>query len=153
MRRSVAERFFAKVVQSAGDECWHWTAFCDRRGYGQFSTRDMPSARAHRVSWVIHHGQIPDGMCVLHRCDNPPCVNPAHLFLGTLRDNVHDMMTKGRHVTNGNERKTHCPKGHEYTIENTKSVKGKRYCRECGRADVNARYRRSKQAVSHANQI
>jgi DNA-binding CsgD family transcriptional regulator len=97
---SVLARFWPKV-DKAGD-CWVWTAADDNFGYGHFSMPDTSGASslqlAHRVSWIIANGPIPDGMCVLHTCDNPPCVNPAHLFLGTQSDNAHDRDSKGRTV-------------------------------------------------------
>lgn len=74
--------------------CWLWTAFTDRR-YGKIIA--FGEQFAHRVSWVIHFGPVPNGLCVLHHCDNPSCVNPKHLFLGTQQDNMTDMNIKGRH--------------------------------------------------------
>lgn len=72
--------------------CWVWTGGKTRHGYGKTGTRNG----THRISWEIHNGPIPDGLHVLHRCDNPPCVNPSHLFLGNHADNVRDMASKGR---------------------------------------------------------
>lgn len=94
------ERFDSNVDRSAGaDACWPWLASRNRAGYGLFSvgkraTRDR--SNAHRVAWVFANGPIPVGMWVLHKCDNPPCVNPAHLFLGTHEDNYADRHAKGR---------------------------------------------------------
>lgn len=90
-------RFWSKVDKSAGpDACWLWTAYKCSRGYGQFKLgRRM--IKAHRAAWVITNGTIP--LCRIsacHKCDNPPCCNPAHLFLGTQKDNADDMEKKGR---------------------------------------------------------
>lgn len=89
---SYAGRFWAKVEKG---DCWEWRASREAFGYGVF-TVDGRRELAHRVAWRLIMGDIPDGMCVLHRCDNPPCVNPAHLFLGNRRDNQRDMARKGR---------------------------------------------------------
>lgn len=77
--------------------CWLWTASTVRAGYGQMRGRDQRTTLStHQVSWRIHNGPIPEGMCVLHHCDNPPCVNPDHLWLGTRLDNNRDRIKKGR---------------------------------------------------------
>lgn len=100
-------RFWAKVDRSGGsDACWPWLANRRRRGYGSFKIasgrhgprggRRWATKLAHRASWSIAFGRIPDTMHVLHRCDNPPCVNPAHLFLGTALDNIRDRHAKHR---------------------------------------------------------
>ena len=88
------ERFWEKVQRS--DSCWEWTGCRLRSGYGQIKWGDK-IRRAHRVSWEIHFGPIPDGLWVLHHCDNPPCVRPDHLYLGTLVDNAQDCVRRGRH--------------------------------------------------------
>jgi hypothetical protein len=92
----LAVRFWAKVQKSAG--CWTWTANHLPKGYGVIGVgaADQGLKLAHRVSWEIHFGPIPAGLFVCHRCDNPPCVRPDHLFLGTVQDNVDDMVAKGR---------------------------------------------------------
>ena len=92
---SLEERFFAKVNKDAPDGCWEWTASMRVRDYGGFVFYGE-NMLAHRASWIIHNGDIPENMCVLHKCDNPTCVNPDHLFLGTQADNVTDMCVKGR---------------------------------------------------------
>lgn len=92
---SLSRRFWEKVEKTDG--CWLWIASTNRKGYGRFGIDACDGMRlAHRWSWEIHNGPIPDGLCVLHRCDVPACVNPAHLFLGTRVDNNADMERKGR---------------------------------------------------------
>lgn len=88
------ERFWRHVERSAG--CWLWTAGCQSNGYGTFQVAVGDRRLAHRYSWSVHHGEIPAGLNVLHRCDTPACVRPDHLFLGTQKDNVADMRAKGR---------------------------------------------------------
>lgn len=78
--------------------CWIWTGGTNADGYGRIG-RAGTKILAHRFSWELHNGPVPDGFHVLHHCDNPPCPNPAHLFLGTDADNVHDMLSKGRGPT------------------------------------------------------
>lgn len=90
----VAVRFWAKADKS--EDCWYWTASRSRKGYGSFRFYGKTS-QAHRVAWILTKGNIPDGLCVLHRCDTPSCVNPRHLFLGTFSDNTADMISKNRH--------------------------------------------------------
>jgi hypothetical protein len=140
-RTCVSERLEAKT-QTTDTGCIVWTGYCDPDGYGRINIIDRPAALAHRVAWVEAHGPIPpETPCVLHRCDNPPCCNIDHLFLGTQEDNMVDKVTKGRGSTNGNDRKTHCPQGHPYDGANTYTdAHGKRYCRTCQR--IRARERR-----------
>jgi hypothetical protein len=101
MMKTTEQRFWAKVRKTAS--CWLWTASTRAKGYGAFCyVRDgiAVQGRAHRYSWEIHNGTVPDGLCVLHNCpdgDNPACVNPAHLYLGTKAINNIDMIAKGRY--------------------------------------------------------
>lgn len=99
------QRFWSKVDKAGAipphcselGACWIWTAYCGKPfGYGRFE-----GFQAHRISWLLHEGSLADQVCVLHRCDNPKCVNPNHLFLGTRKDNSDDREKKGRgnHVT------------------------------------------------------
>ena len=89
------ERFWSRVEQRGPNECWPWTHGRVSFGYGSFKAAGKFWS-AHRFSWSIKNGPIPTGKWVLHSCDNPPCCNPAHLFLGTRQDNIDDMMKKGR---------------------------------------------------------
>jgi hypothetical protein len=90
-------RFWSKVRRGSDEECWEWLASCNCGGYGQMSV-GRGTKTSHRISWEIANGKIKDGMCVLHHCDNPACVNPKHLFLGRPMDNYMDMEQKGRSV-------------------------------------------------------
>ena len=104
----IIDRYLAKVDKSGGpDACWNWTASLNK-GYGQLGAGPCPPGvarnnrvplKAHHVAYELEHGAIPPGAFVLHRCDNPRCCNPSHLFLGTQADNVRDMDSKRRRVT------------------------------------------------------
>ena len=90
-------RLSAKVIiGKTPDECWGWSGTTNLDGYGGIRARDGKKMLAHRASWIVHRGPIPDGLDVLHHCDNPPCTKPDHLFLGTQVDNAADMVAKGR---------------------------------------------------------
>jgi HNH endonuclease len=99
MNDELIRRFWDKVNKAGNEDCWLWTASVAGKGYGQLK---LPGQRrqtyAHRLSYEIHCGEIAEGQAVLHECDNPRCVNPKHLFLGTSGDNAQDMMRKGRHL-------------------------------------------------------
>lgn len=101
LQRAVVERFWARVDTRTGNECWLWQGPINSplarpsQNYGKlwFWGKHW---RAHRVAWVLTHGPIPKGLCVLHDCDTPPCCNPTHLYLGTKADNHADMKRKQR---------------------------------------------------------
>ena len=126
---TVEERMLSKINKT--NYCWLWTDKPDKDGYGKLAI-DGKSPRAHRLAYQLWIGPIPlDKPHVCHHCDNPPCVNPEHLYAGTAKDNAKDRATRGRHHES---KKNHCPKSHEYNIANTYIYKnGKRKCRTCDR--------------------
>lgn len=125
---SLEQRFWNKVQKTDG--CWIWTGYRNKAGYGMFMMPDRVHL-AHRVAWMFAYGAIPEGMQVCHHCDNPACVRPDMLFLGTNADNQRDSVRKGRHCSS---KKTHCPKGHPYSADNTYMPSwNERQCRICKR--------------------
>lgn len=94
---NIHDAFWAKVAKAGPDDCWLWTA--SRQGqYGCIGYAGKRE-RAHRISWMLNNGPIPAGMDVMHKCDNPLCVNPNHLQLGTHAENMHDRDRKGRCIS------------------------------------------------------
>lgn len=141
---------FAKkyIIDPSG--CWNFTDHLINCGYGQLRNKDK-ILLAHRLSWTLHKGAIPDGLYVCHTCDNRKCVNPDHLFIGTPKDNVQDMMAKGRAKFYVNPIFTHCKRGHLFTPENTVTTKTGKRCRICQYASI-ARYRK-RVALKKRNKI
>ena len=144
-------RFEEKVDRSGGeDACWPWLGTTDGRGRGQFWL-DGRHQRAPRIAWSIFHAQqFPLDRLACHSCDNPNCVNPSHIFVGTMSDNIVDAVTKGRHKSNAHasgwqKHKTQCKRGHPFTPWNTyTNSHGNRGCRACQRMhDANYRARKA----------
>lgn len=108
-------RFWTRVAIRGADECWEWTGPRQSFGHGFFHVGRV-SIGSHRVAYFLATGEMDDALFVCHKCNNPPCCNPAHLYLGTQKDNMADC--KRAHRTRGC-RTTHCPRGHEKTPENT----------------------------------
>lgn len=150
--KSIEVRLMAKTVrQSSLNPCWEWKGALNNKGYGIINRGRVGEGivLVHRLSYEIHKDKIPHGINVCHKCDNPPCINPDHLFLGTQAQNMADAVAKGRTATPWNaalnKQKTHCVHGHLFSEDNTfRDRGGWRQCRTC-RRDYKKR-RRSKAA-------
>lgn len=113
-------RFWERTDVMGEDDCWVWKGYIKKEGYGQVSHQGK-NVLAHRVSYTISIGEIPEGLLVLHKCDNPPCVNPKHLFIGTEADNMRDRDIKGR----GNQPKGEKSGTHKLTETKVKQIRDK----------------------------
>jgi hypothetical protein len=145
-------RFWGRVFVRGVDECWEWQAATSGKGYGKMCT-DYRYDATHRIAYRAFHGNIPNDLIVMHKCDNRLCVNPSHLFTGTVKDNADDMMRKGRgrngfgptQYAQPKEPKppaTHCRKGHLLDGNSYVSAKGWTVCRICRNATERRKYHR-----------
>ena len=122
------------MSKAVKNKCWIWPGSTSTAGYGQIVVRREGKVfhiAAHRTVWEAAYGPIPPKMEVMHRCDNPPCIRPGHLRLGTHLENMQDMYAKGRRIAH-NTLKTHCKHGHQFTVDNTYvRPDGHRACKNC----------------------
>jgi hypothetical protein len=152
--KTLKERFDLQVDKSA--DCWEWVGSKIPQGYGHIH-HNHADIYAHRASWIIYYGEIPNGLCVLHRCDNPSCVNPEHLFIGTIADNMHDRDAKGRnnkgkrypYIARHKHLKEFCKHGHELTPDNLYFRNTKhgiqRTCKNCFKRRAKEYYKKKKE--------
>lgn len=155
LKRIPIEERFWKFVEpmTEGNGCWEWSGGLSNPGYGKLEVPIAPckprAILAHRLSYEMHYGNIPDASFVLHRCDNPSCVNPKHLFLGSQGDNVRDCVAKGRN-RNGDRTqaaeitrayhasRSACKLGHP--LDGINATNGTRFCQACSR-EAKRRYK------------
>lgn len=112
-------RFWSKVNVGHRTSCWPWARYCKPEGYGQFTLSKGVFTTSSRVAYALARGPIEELMYICHRCDNPPCCNPAHLFLGTQTDNTNDSVSKGR--ANRSHGEDH--RDHKLTAEDVRAIR------------------------------
>lgn len=118
---AIEDRFWSHVAKSG--DCWEWVGTRRRDGYGVFWSGER-QVRAHRFAWELQNGPVPFGLSLCHSCDNPPCVRPDHLFVGTQRENLADMTRKGRRRTRGKEQRGMRNTAAKLTDEQVAHIKG-----------------------------
>jgi HNH endonuclease len=141
--------FWTRVPKLAEHKCWKWTGYLNKAGYGEFwiSRKTGRKILAHRFSYMLKNNFDPKGFHICHKCDEPSCVNPKHLFIGTAKDNAEDCVRKGRHK---NLIKTNCPKGHVLSGENlVPSHLPRRTCRICLQKRQRDSYQKKKLISKH----
>lgn len=136
-------KFSQSYVPVPESGCWLWTGYVGSEGYGLL-TASGKTHRAHRLSYEIYVGPIPIGLLICHKCDTPSCVNPSHLYAGTHRDNVLDMVRRKRHPM---QQGTHCRRGHPFleSVVGERNCQGRRYrtCRVCAASVAKTKRRRA----------
>lgn len=159
MNNQQTREFLMSYRRLTDSGCWEFTGYCSPGGYGQLTIHQVRWG-VHRLMYTLEHGPIPDGMLVLHSCDNPPCFNPEHLRVGTQAENVQDSILRGRHgLTNGKPYSTVgsavpwvCVNDHD--MRDPKNVyvspKGQRQCRRC-RTEAVARSHARRKAKCSSN--
>lgn len=136
------DRFLSKI-QIDDNICWNYTNAKDKDGYGIFALTHRKSVKAHRLSYELFKGKIPEGLTIDHLCRNRACCNPEHLECVTMKENT----MRGNGITSINIKKTHCPSGHPYSGNNLKiDTDGSRSCRVCMKRNWQ-NYRKRQQSI------
>ncbi len=140
----LVDRFYKQVEFIPFHTCWEWTGY-KIRGYGQIKHTSKKTVSAHRTSYELHKGPIPTGMWVCHRCDNPSCVNPDHLFLGTSMDNYVDMVAKGRRADSSGEKNSQS----KVTADQVVEIRRAYAAREGSQYALARKFGMTQSAISH----